>query len=44
MIRAQGDMGKAEHLFDCGYHEYYWRIVLYNRYGEAVKEQIKNGG
>jgi len=37
MIRAGGVYSEAKKLFDVGYFEYYWGIVLYNRYVDAQK-------
>lgn len=39
--RADGDQQKADYLMDCGYWEYFWRIVQYNQFIEAKNKQIE---
>lgn len=41
MTRAQGNQREADYLMDCGYFEYYWRIVQYNQYCKQQEEAIE---
>jgi hypothetical protein len=39
--RAQGNQREADYLMDCGYFEYYYRVVKYNEYVKWHNEQMK---
>ncbi len=41
--RAQGNQQAADYLMDCGYFEYYYRVVKYNEYVKWHNEQMKGG-
>jgi hypothetical protein len=41
LVRAQGDQQKADYLMNCGYFEYYYRILQYNKYCDWHAEQLK---
>jgi len=44
MLRAGGVYSEAKRLFDCSYFEYYWAIVLHNRYVESHNKLVGRVG
>lgn len=39
--RANGNQKEADYLLNCTWFEYYYRIVIYNKYSKELEDEAK---